>query len=575
MNKLKWLLPTILSCVVALFIACNKDAVSDYGPEVEIMFAGRVTNESGDPISDARVESGDESAQTDQNGIFKLKPVRGRARNAILHIRKNGYFNFSRAFVVQDQSVTNVQVQLLEKDPPHSLNAASGAQLQLGSGMSLSFPANALVRENGAAFSGFARVYAKPLAADDPDLGRKMPGDLRAIDGAGEEGVLSTFGMVAVELEDNSGNTLKVAAGKSVTINMAIPSALASVAPEEIPLWYFDEESARWKEEGKATKVNGAYVGEVSHFSFWNCDAFSETVYMDGSVFFDNRSTPLIGAEIQLTVLSNGFKGSAISNGQGWFGGAVPKGYEMLLEIRLPEQCGGAVLYSQNIGPFETDVTLSDIIINDPSIPHSIVEAQLVDCDGQPVENGYAILKYNGITAAVFASSDGSIEYTLINCQNVVDASLTGYDLDEFLESTPVSFILDNTNNLGNITVCNTLSEYIQYTIDGQSFTKVEPNGNANGTFASIASSFDSITLNQNIYMWFVQNPSSGSTLVEQLNVNGLELDVSKPFNVTVNVDQPGLNVGDSMTGTFGGDFKTANGTSHTITGSYKVLRDW
>jgi hypothetical protein len=35
-------------------------------------------------------------------------------------------------------------------------------------------------------------------------------------------------------------------------------------------LWSFDEAKGLWKEEGQAIKTGSNYVGDVSHFSFWN-----------------------------------------------------------------------------------------------------------------------------------------------------------------------------------------------------------------------------------------------------------------------------------------------------------------
>ena len=55
-------------------------------------------------------------------------------------------------------------------------------------------------------------------------------------------------------------------------MTVAINAAQMSTAPATIPLWSFNETTGIWQEEGSATKVRNAYVGNVSHFSWWNCD---------------------------------------------------------------------------------------------------------------------------------------------------------------------------------------------------------------------------------------------------------------------------------------------------------------
>jgi hypothetical protein len=55
-----------------------------------------------------------------------------------------------------------------------------------------------------------------------------------------------------------------------------------------VPLWHFDEASARWVQEGTATLGGtGAaqyYEGTVTHFSYWNADQVAETVDLEGCV---------------------------------------------------------------------------------------------------------------------------------------------------------------------------------------------------------------------------------------------------------------------------------------------------
>jgi len=73
-------------------------------------------------------------------------------------------------------------------------------------------------------------------------------------------------------------NYYKIASDKKATITMPLSGLLSAAPPTSIPLWYFNESNGLWKQDGTATKTGNTYVGEVSHFSWWNCDLPNATV---------------------------------------------------------------------------------------------------------------------------------------------------------------------------------------------------------------------------------------------------------------------------------------------------------
>jgi hypothetical protein len=86
------------------------------------------------------------------------------------------------------------------------------------------------------------------------------------------EGVLQSFGMIGVTLQDAAGNKLNIMSGKSASITVPIAPAQQSSAPATIALWYFDDADGLWKEQGTATKNGNVYIGTVQHFTWWKCD---------------------------------------------------------------------------------------------------------------------------------------------------------------------------------------------------------------------------------------------------------------------------------------------------------------
>ncbi|MFN0036932.1 MAG: carboxypeptidase-like regulatory domain-containing protein [Saprospiraceae bacterium] len=573
MQKLKLLVPLALFLSV-FFTACGEDPIPGKGEMADVAFAGRIIDEQGDAVPDAQVQAGNELAVTDANGVFRLPPVNALAEHAVISVTKTGYFDFSRAYIVEDGATQTVTIQLLQKTQVGSLSATVGGAVDVPGGAKLTFPANAVTDQNGNAYAGTVRVFARYLDPADPNLGLNMPGDLTGINTAGEEDFLATYGMIAVEIASQGGQKLQIASGQEVELRMPIPIGQLASAPAEIPLWYYDEHHAHWIEEGKAQKVGNEYVGKVSHFSFWNCDAPFPLTQLHGQIFLENASQPLANAVVRLTMLSNGVSSFGWTDSEGFFGGCIPKDEALRLEVVSPENCAAQVFYTQDIGSFPGVSTLPPITIPaSAQVPVIKVTGQLLNCAGQPLANGYAKIELGDKKHYIFPSANGQLDRVIFHCDNSVQTGeVVGYDLTNLLESAPVVFSTPpNAVNVGNITVCTALAEFIQYTLDGQLFVKIEPGGGLDVTMTTIAAPDSSDT---SIRLAFENSGQLGIFPISSLLVNLLSFDTQAANTLVTNVTAFG-NVGDLMIGTFGGNFQDFNGASHTISGSYRVIREW
>jgi hypothetical protein len=204
------------------------------------------------------------------------------------------------------------------------------------------------------------------------------------------------------------------------------------------------------------------------------------------------------------------------------------------------------------------------------------ISGHLVDCNGQSLPNGYARLNAGNFPDFAFTDANGNFEFNTFICNGTPQSSgaVTGFDLVNLLESAPMALTFPPyTVDAGDLVVCNALSEYIRYSLDGgQEIVKLSPSGGLDVNFTSIASQ-DSIAANQNIHFAFTNSGQTGTFPLNQLNVNSLS--ASDLGTLVTNVTAYGPNVGDLMIGTISGSFQTSNGANHTITGNYRVKRDW
>jgi hypothetical protein len=481
-----------LSLITLLLISCGKDVdVFEPNPlppapsSVTASIFGIVTDEMGDPVPDALVQLNSEIITTNAFGTFYFKD-RVMSSDAYVSVSKSGYFHGSRRYYPSEGKTTNIEIVLLNDTPVGMFESSNGGEFELEGGASITFPVDAVTLADGSAYSGTVQVSAKPLYTDDDDLFEKMPGDLVGINGDNQLRALGSFGMIAVELKSAAGELLQIAEGKTARIEFPIVDDQRNTAPSQIPLWYFNEESGYWVEEGEATKSGDQYIAEVGHFSFWNCDAPFPLVELSGSIVIDGEFTSQSIVRVCITAPGLNVTRGASINQDGTFSGKVPKNEPLVLTIKTSDGCTEAIeLYTANIGPFSEDVELNPIEITlAPVLNFMVITGDLVDCDGNPVEEGIARVEYGESTYYV-VTEDGAFSYGFFNCA-LLPITITGFDYGNEKESLPVTLpnLLDL--NFGTIEVCEALSNFIRFEFETDTTIFISPNARWNPNSGSI-----------------------------------------------------------------------------------------
>jgi hypothetical protein len=238
---------------------------------------GIITDLNSAPVSNATVTGGTATTTTDANGKFILAKVQFTSDSVLVNVTKSGFFEGSKKFASTTNAVTNAIIKLIPKPVSETFSASSGGNVNVSSGGSINFNAGFINAANGNAYSGNVSVSATYLNPTDQNFSANVPGNIKGVSSTNQQGVLQSFGVVAVDLNDAAGNKLQLASGKTATITLPIPATLQSNAPSSIPLWYFDHTNGRWIQQGIATKQSSNYVGVVNHFSFWTTANLSDT----------------------------------------------------------------------------------------------------------------------------------------------------------------------------------------------------------------------------------------------------------------------------------------------------------
>lgn len=564
------------------------DTFSEYfGNQVSRNFLGNVIDSNKNPIEGVTIFIGNQTAVTDVNGVFILNSATVNERFGYIKAEKAGYIHGSRSIVPSD-GTNKVTIMLLAANVVGTVNSGATETVTISNGSSVSFDGN-FIKEDGSTYTGSVDVIMHHLDPTDDDMPMQMPGMLYAQNEDGAERMLQTLGMLAVELRGNNGEDLNLAEGSTSEIKIPVDPSLIGIAPSTIPLWYFDEVNGYWKEEGQATLQGNMYVGTVSHFSFWNCDIPAEAITL--CLTATNADNLAIG-NLWVSITSATFGTTyGYTNENGEVCGFVPSNETLELNVYSYDFCGSTPLYNEMIGPFSMDSDQAIVVQENADIIEETVIGVFNTCDANAVSDGYVRLNYGGQTFTDIVN-DGNFEINLFRCETDNTFSIKGSDYVNLQTTDSISYTFTTPlTNIGTITACNSVTEFIQYTIDDAETTFIFENISANfytdGSGQTSGPSLDifASSNNQNtcFYMFGILNEDSLTGSYDSYEFNnptdtgffiGECLSVSDINNaITYNLNAIGT-VGDYIDINFSGSYEDYNNVPHTITGVVHVLRD-
>lgn len=594
--SVKYLLVILLS--VALLFTCKKMAdnsgggtnpVPEPAPDLSTkvtaaVVSGFITNETDAAVQTATVEVGGTTVTTDKYGYFEVRNAQVVQNAATVTVSKTGYFKTVKTFIATAGKSAFFRMKLLPKTNAGSFTATAGGTITLASGMAITIPAAAVVNAGtNAAYTGTVSVAAQLISATDPNLNRIMPGDLRGTNTNGNLRLLSTYGMMAVELTGAGGELLQVASGKKATITMPIPASLQAGAPASIPLWYFDEAKGLWKEEGSAAKNGSNYVGEVSHFSFWNCDVPATYIKFDCTVV-NASGLPMPYLYVKATALSSNiyFSDHGYTDSAGYVSGYIPNNAQMKLEIFDNSNCSTPA-YAQVFTTANANISLGTIVINAAARMVTLT-GSVKNCNNAPVTNGFIMIADGTALNKYRLSNTGTYSVTKLVCSLPAAFDVTGEDAATGQQSTTLhqTVTTAGVTAVPDISACGVVTqEYFNFTDNGVPYSyKVLPDTMymfavyaptytnsihartlplVPTNYATITFGIQNITVGSNTAVSTFATPQSNSYL---LNPGGV-----------VNITEYG-SVGQFEAGTFTVS-KTDIQTQivHTFTGNFRVRR--
>lgn len=449
-------------------VSCHKDEVlfehentihvpAKIYEEITGTALGYVYDENNQPVSGATVQIYSATTTTNDLGVFILKDVKMDRQGTYIKVTKAGYILGSDRVYPTNGAVHSYIKMFLDKQDK-SFQSATGGIVEMTGGGTISFPANSIRKENGDDYNGLVTLTARFINPKSEKIGDEMPGGLIGTDFQGSTVVLGTAGMFVVEMKGSDGSKLNLKNGSKASFK--IPSKTNSKL-STIALWSFDESQGLWREEGFATLSGDSYVGEVSHFSFWNCDAPFQLVDICGKVV-DQDGNPIKAAQVVVTAFidsTNLGVGYGYTDENGEFCGKMPKGAILTITV-TPSGCTSSTSTTVTVGPFYNNVTLDDIVIN---LPSQVVSGT-VECNGVSLADAYVVLSRNG-DVVIVPAPNGAFTFNMFTyfCE-FNNLQMIGVSAADNKSSAPEDY--NSNNSVYNLNVCNLVCD-LQGSFDG------------------------------------------------------------------------------------------------------------
>ena len=429
----------------------------DFGANIKADFMGKVINEQGANIANVQITIGNKTVYTDHNGIFLVEQANAFEDFAYVKAYKSGYINGSRAVIPSTDGINDIQITLVKERVTAVVSAGSESQVTLDNGATVYF-GGGFIDAAGNPYTGDVKVVTHYLTPGEEETYTEMPGMLLAQDNGNNLRSLETYGMLSVNLYTPGGSPVNIDPTSKATLEFPVDASQTGIAPEKVPLWYFDEEKGLWVEDGEVIRTGDKYIGEVSHFTWWNVDIPMDYVSVCFTLQTSYKKVPYHYIEIIRNSTGQTIY-AGVTNDGGRECGLLPKGEEVTVKVYGQLGCEDAIILEQVEGPFNSDAHVTINVTSNPYVKETTISGEAKNCNGDVITSGYAYF-FNNNTDVFVSIDNGNISYDHLFCvgekMNVVifDSSTSQLNnpvqVDLLQGETPLELSPTCNNSLGH-----------------------------------------------------------------------------------------------------------------------------
>jgi hypothetical protein len=274
------------------------------GPALSL-FSGRALD-GATGVPGAEIQVNGTRTFTNANGGFSVTVAEGP--RYVVTIKKDGYQLISKVFheertdalypLLRDEVITidpRIDNTIAVRPPKRLPTAESGYK-----DITVVIRANSIIDDAGNRVTTPVNVFRSRFDHLLDPFGR-MPGDNGAINKDGKDVTLTSFGALELNLRGPGGERYNLAAGMPADLDYPVPSSQLASALPSLPLWYYNERTGLWEEDGTAVLSGSSYKAQAKHFSAINVDLQKSNATCL-KIVVDQTKFPTLPIKIRLTI---------------------------------------------------------------------------------------------------------------------------------------------------------------------------------------------------------------------------------------------------------------------------------
>ncbi len=460
---------------VGLISSCSKDStteidvINDIPEPTKKVFStvhGLIYNNQDELVEAAEITVGDDTVMSDENGFFTVSGFYNEKGERI-KVKKPGYFTANGLIVPSVDARIKVNIILESDGSTINFSSAEDREIQIEES-SVTLAADAYQDVNDNPYQGTVTVSAKYTDPTSEDFSKKYPGHMASKESL-DRGIVP-FSIITVDLYDESGQQLQIS--QDAQVAMRVPDDLLSAAPMTVPLWYLDDQSGLWIQEGEATLDGNHYRATVSHFTDWMVGVSGEFYTITGTVTQDGEVYP--DADMGITYSNQySFRTSFRSDDQGRYTLRIvvilDLGISYSYGINVISQCG-KILYEQNMLQLtEADMTLDINVTGAESF--RLFGNIYCESPDSKVTDGYILLEFaeSSVSEVIASDSEGNFEFFYEDC-GLGRATVRAYDPTNQTKSRAIPITTANDGSAPlEIDICEEeLTSSVTFSVDGE-----------------------------------------------------------------------------------------------------------
>lgn len=459
----------VILLILLTALGCRKDTESTtstttespgpvivgYEPSIERINAsveGFVHDESDIPLENAIVTFGSNSVSTNTDGYFTVSSSMLNKYGELVKVEHPGFLNNVYRFYPTANSNNWLKFKMSTRDTDQ-ISGFSGGSIQIPGGGELFIHPKSLMTPADTLFLGTVDVSVNYIDVNEPGNHSSGTGNHLGINRWLDEVVVSSIGMVSIEVKMPNGTPLSIIEQDSLQPELRLPISpyYDGSLPPVLRSWNFHEPFGIWVEGLAMNRQGSEYVGRLRYFNQVNVGTSYVADFYEAMVL-DLNSIPLTNSIVRVEKDSV-LLGYDIVDDQGNISGYYPE--QLMFELSIQDVCSeqSSATFSgragvQNLGAILAPVNATQI------------SATLL-CNGSPI-NEYLVEVSSAFSTSYYYSSSGDT-LTIPACLDSNNMAITITETSNQL-STVESINPGATNNLGTIDVCSTgPTDYIRF----------------------------------------------------------------------------------------------------------------